>query len=119
MAEPPRKRAKFSLNAGQKLLASKGRLPDLKELSPIAKESPAPSSVREKFCGPGRFIGIDVETHALDARTRSRDWQGGGLHSGGVDYDRSQLSNSSSSAPGKQLRKGQRKCGSLSLENGA
>ena len=75
MAEPPRKRAKFSLNAGQKLLASKGRLPDLKELSPIAKESPAPSSVREKFRGPGHFIGIDVETHALDARTCSRDWQ--------------------------------------------
>ena len=75
MDEPPRKRSKFSMAAGQKLLASKGRLPDLKELTPIAKESPAPSSVREKFCGPGRFIGIDVETHALDARTCSRDWQ--------------------------------------------
>ena len=75
MDDPPRKRAKFSMDASQKLLASKGRLPDLKELSPIVKELPAPSTVREKFCGPGRFIGIDIETHALDARTGSRDWR--------------------------------------------
>ena len=75
MGEPPRKRAKFSLDAAQKLLASKGRLPDLKELSSIVTDSPAPSTVREKFCGPCRFIGIDVETHALDARTCSRDWR--------------------------------------------
>ena len=75
MGEPPRKRAKFSLDAGRNLLASKGRLPDLKELSPNVKESPAPHTVREKFCGPCRFIGIDVETHALDARTCSRDWR--------------------------------------------
>ena len=74
MDGPPQKRAKFSLAAGQKLLASKGRLPDLNKLVAIVKESPAPQNVLEKFCGVANFIGIDVETHAR-ARYGECDWR--------------------------------------------
>lgn len=75
MDEPPRKRTKFSFDSSNKLSESKGRLPDLDKLNPIVKESLAPQAVRDKFCGPARFIGIDIETHALVPKSGSCHWR--------------------------------------------
>ena len=65
MDAPPQKRTKFSFVAGRNLLESKGRLPELHQLSRCVMELAAPQAVREKFCGLPRIVGIDVETHAL------------------------------------------------------
>ena len=75
MDEPTRKRTKFSFDSSKKLSESKGRLPDLDKLNPIVKESLAPQAVRDKFCGPARFIGIDIETHALVPKSGSCHWR--------------------------------------------
>ena len=75
MDEPTRKRTKCSFDAGKKLLASKGRLPDLNKLSPVVRESPAPYKVHDKCCGPARFIGIDIETHMLIPKSASCQWR--------------------------------------------
>ena len=79
MDAPPQKRTKFSSHSCAKLLASKGRLPDVGRLSQDVKELPAPQAVREKFRGPPMFIGIDVETHALAPRSSAPDWRSDGF----------------------------------------
>ena len=75
MDEPTRKRTTFSFDAGKKLLASKGRLPDLNKLNPVVRESPAPHKVHDQCCGPARLIGIDIETHVLIPKSASCLWR--------------------------------------------
>ena len=75
MEAPPQKRAKFSSDASRNLLASKGRLPDLSKLSQSVKDLAAPETVREKFRGSPKFVGIDIETHALVPPSRSPAWR--------------------------------------------
>ena len=50
----------------------RGRLPDLSELTQEVKTLPAPKQVHDKMKGPSRFVGIDVETHALVPRGPSQ-----------------------------------------------
>ena len=75
MDAPPQKRAKFSSDACRTLLTSKGRLPDLSKFSESVKGLPAPQAVRDQFqCSP-KFVGIDIETHALVPPSRSPAWR--------------------------------------------
>ena len=75
MDEPLQKRSKFSFDACRKPLASKGRLPDLSQLRESVKDMRAPHAVRSKFWGPPKFVGIDIETHALAPTSASPVWR--------------------------------------------
>jgi hypothetical protein len=75
MDAPPQKRAKFSPNACRALLASKGRLPDLSKLSKSVQVLPASQAVRDQFRFSPKFVGIDIETHALVPPSKSPAWR--------------------------------------------
>ena len=66
---PPPKKPRFSMSSCIKSQEKRGRLPDLSELTQEVKTLPAPKQVHDKMKGPSRFVGIDVETHALVPRS--------------------------------------------------